>query len=66
MADGPRHDRYAKAALIAAGGAAVLSATFFILDEKLGQSGKEKAGSSRAALLPAPGLGLVGGWSLRF
>jgi hypothetical protein len=63
MADGPRHDRYAKAALIAAAGTAVVSAVFFVLDAKLGQ--EDRAGAS-VALTPAPGLGLVGGWSLRF
>jgi hypothetical protein len=62
MADGPRHDRYAKAALIAAAGTAVVSAAFFVLDAKLG---KETDGAS-VSLTPAPGLGLVGGWSLRF
>jgi hypothetical protein len=63
MADGPRHDRYAKTALIAAAGTAVVSVAFFVLDAKLTP---ESSAGATVALSPAPGLGLIGGWSLRF
>ena len=60
MADGPRHDRYAKAALIGAAGAAVVSTVFFLLDAKA---------TPEPAVAIAPtrtGLGAIGGWTWRF
>jgi hypothetical protein len=60
MADGPRHDRYAKAALIGAAGATVVATAFFILDAKL---------TPEATVAIAPtgtGLGAIGGWAWRF
>ncbi len=61
LADGPRHDRDAKIALIAAAATAAVSATFFVLDAKLGHES-----DSAVALAPTPGRGLVGAWRLRF
>jgi len=61
LADGPRHNRDAKIALIAAGAAAAVSVTFFVLDAKLGHES-----DSAVALVPTPGLGLLGAWRLRF
>jgi hypothetical protein len=60
MADGERHDRNAKLALYAAGGAAAVAAVFFVLDAKLG-------GEPAVAITPA-GKGVVatGGWTWRF
>lgn len=56
MADGDRHDRYAKIALIGAAGAAAVAATFFILDSRRGNEPK-------AALVPAGrGLAAAGVW----
>ena len=60
MADGERHDRNAKIALIAAGGAAVVAAVFFVLDAKLG-------GEPAVAIVPAgAGVAATGGWTWRF
>ena len=60
MADGPRHDRYAKIALAASAVAAAASVTFFVLDAKLGVE-------PAVAVAPA-GKGFVatGGWQWRF
>jgi hypothetical protein len=60
MADGERHDRNAKIALIAAGGAAAVAAVFFVLDAKLG-------GEPAVAVAPAgAGVAATGGWTWRF
>ena len=60
MADGERHDRNAKIALIAAGGAAAVAAVFFVLDAKLG-------GEPAVAVAPAgSGVAATGGWTWRF
>jgi hypothetical protein len=60
MADGERHDRNAKIALIAAGGAAAIAAVFFVLDAKLG-------GEPAVAVAPAGnGVAATGGWTWRF
>jgi hypothetical protein len=60
VADGERHDRYAKVALVAAAGAAALSTVFFILDAK-------RTHEPTIAVVPGPG-GTVAtaGWSWRF
>ncbi len=60
VADGKRHDRYAKAALIGAAGAAAVSAVFFVLDAK-------QTHEPVIAVAPGPG-GYVAtaGWSWRF
>jgi tetratricopeptide (TPR) repeat protein len=60
MADGPRHDRYAKAALYGAVGAAAVSVLFFVLD---GELNPEPA----VALAPSGnGLGAQASWTWRF
>jgi len=60
MADGPRNERNAKIALIGSAVAAAVSATFFILDARLG-------GQPAVAVTPA-GRGIVatGGWQWQF
>ena len=62
MADGPRHERNAKIALIGSAAFAAVAVTFFVLDAKLG-GGAEPA----VAVAPAGG-GVVatGGWQWRF
>jgi hypothetical protein len=60
VADGERHDRYAKIALGAAAGAAAVSAVFFILDAKH---------THEPAIALVPGVGgtvATAGWSWRF
>ena len=59
-ADGRDHDRYAKVALIAAGGAAALAAVFYVLDAKLGD---EPVVSNAPA---GAGVAATGGWRWRF
>ena len=61
MADGPRHDRNAKIALVGSAVAAAVSATFFILDAKLGG----RAGRRHHAR-PAAAIVATGGWQWRF
>ena len=57
---GERHDRNAKIALIAAIGAVVVAAVFFVLDAKLG-------GEPAVAVAPAgAGVAATGGWTWRF
>ena len=60
MADGPRNERNAKIAFVGSAVAAAVSATFFILDAKLG-------GQPAVAVTPA-GRGIVatGGWQWAF
>ena len=60
MTDGPRNERNAKIAFIGSAVAAAVSATFFILDAKLG-------GQPAVAVTPA-GRGIVatGGWQWQF
>jgi hypothetical protein len=60
MADGPRNERNAKIAFVGSAVAAAVSATFFILDARLG-------GQPAVAITPA-GRGIVatGGWQWRF
>jgi hypothetical protein len=60
MADGPRNERNAKIAFVGSAVAAAVSATFFILDAKLG-------GQPAVAITPA-GRGIVatGGWQWQF
>jgi len=59
-ADGPRHDRNAKIALAASAVAAAVSATFFVLDAKLGAT-------PAVAIAPAGhGVAATGGWQWRF
>jgi len=60
MADGPRNERNAKIAFVGSAVAAAVSATFFILDAKLG-------GTPAVAITPA-GRGIVatGGWQWAF
>jgi hypothetical protein len=60
MADGPRNERNAKIAFVGSAVAAAVSATFFILDAKLG-------GQPTVAVTPA-GRGVVatGGWQWAF
>ena len=60
VADGERHDRYAKVALVAAAGAAVVSTIFFILDAK--HSHEPTLAVSQG---PA-GTVATAGWSWRF
>jgi hypothetical protein len=56
VADGERHDRYAKIALVGAAGAAAVAATLFLLDSKLGNE-------PRAALVPTGnGFAAAGVW----
>jgi hypothetical protein len=60
MADGRRHDRYAKIALVAAGGTAAVAALFYVLDAKFG---------SEPAVAIAPdgrGVAVFGGWRWRY
>jgi hypothetical protein len=60
MADGPRHDRYAKAALYGAAGTAAVSVLFFVLDANL---------TPEPAVAIAPtgtGLGARASWTWRF
>ncbi len=59
-ANGRDHDRYAKLALIAAGGAAAVAAVFYVLDAKL---------SEEPVVAVAPdgaGVAVSGGWRWRF
>ena len=58
--DGRRNDRLAKAALIAAGGAAAIAAVFYVLDAKLGQE------PTIAVAPDARGVAVVGGWRWRY
>jgi hypothetical protein len=60
MADGPRHARNAKIALVASAVVAAVSATFFVLDAKLG---------AEPAVAIAPdgrGIAATGGWRWSF
>ena len=60
MADGPRNERNAKIAFVGSAVAAAVSATFFILDAKLG-------GQPAVAITPAGrGVLATGGWQWRF
>jgi hypothetical protein len=59
-ADGPRNNRNAKIALAASAVAAAVSATFFVLDAKLGAT-------PAVAIAPAGhGIAATGGWQWRF
>jgi len=59
-ADGPRHERNAKIALAASAVVAAVSATFFVLDAKLGAT-------PAVAIAPAGhGVAATGGWQWRF
>ena len=60
MADGPRHERDAKIALLVSAGAAAVAATFFVLDSRH---------QAEAAVSIAPvgnGFAATGGWQWRF
>jgi hypothetical protein len=60
VSDGQRHDRYAKAALIGAAGAAAVATVFFVLDAKL-------TVAPTVSLAPAAqGLAAAGGVAWRF
>jgi hypothetical protein len=62
MADGPRHERNAKIALIGSAAAAAVAVTCFILDAKIG-------GGAEPAVTVAPagrGFAATGGWQWRF
>jgi hypothetical protein len=60
VANGRDHDRYAKAALIAAGGAAAVAAVFYVLDAKLTEE-------PVVAIAPdGAGVAVSGGWRWRF
>jgi hypothetical protein len=60
MADGPRHDRYAKEALYGAAGAAAVSVLFFVLDANLNPE-------PAVAIAPAgTGFGARASWTWRF
>jgi hypothetical protein len=60
MDDGRRYDRYAKIALVAAGGAAAVAAVFYVLDAKFGQE-------PTLAIAPdGRGVAVLGGWRWRY
>jgi hypothetical protein len=60
MADGPRHDRYAKIALAASAAVAAVSVTFFVLDAK------HEAAPAVAVAPAGNGFVATGGWQWRF
>jgi hypothetical protein len=58
--DGRRYDRYAKIALVAAGGAAAVAAVFYVLDARFGQE-------PTLAIAPdGRGVAVLGGWRWRY
>jgi hypothetical protein len=60
MADGPRHERDAKIALVVSSGAAAVAATFFVLDAR-------HQAEPAVSIAPAGhGFAATGGWQWRF